>query len=153
VNIGPGSATERDDTVAELAREPGTMVIIDVHDRASLRSVDLREQLPLGLVVVVEIAMEIEVIAREVREHRRGERHSVRSPEGERVRRDLHDGTRDARVDHRTEPLLQDRRVGGRSVGDLASRPGPILDRADEAYRLAGLLEEHLDHLRRRRLA
>ena len=48
------------------------------------------EQPALGLKVRLHVGMEIEMIACEVREHRRGERHAVHAAQRQRVRRHLH---------------------------------------------------------------
>ena len=58
-----------------------------------------------------------------------------------------------AGVDHFSEPLLKNNRVGRRSIGDESFVARAILDRADQADRLIARVEDRLDHLCRRRLA
>ena len=151
MNVRVRAAAERDDAVAELVRQPAAVFIVDVDDGGLPRAVDLIEEDPLRGEVVLEVFVKVEVVLREVREDGRGEMDAVRPLQRQRVRRHFHHRVAHAGVDHLREPLLQHDGIGRGAIGHEALVAGAVFDRADEADRLAGGVEDRLDHLRRRR--
>ncbi len=108
--------------------------IVEVHDARGAMRQHL-EQTTLGGEVRLHVAMKVEVIARQVREHAGGERDGIRAAQRERVRRHFHHGGAAAVVHHLPQHLLHVRRLRCRSgrfdvrmseaVDDGAEQPAP----------------------------
>jgi hypothetical protein len=111
------------------------------------------EEPSLGEPVVLEGAVEVEMILRQVREDRHVERQAVGAREGQRVRRHLHRHAADAAVAHVREHRLQIERLGRRLVGRACLVAEHVADRADHAGGQAVRAEQRLDQIRGRRLA
>ena len=110
--------------LADQARAP---LVAGVHDGESgPRSVLGKEEQALGGVVVVDVAVEVEVFAREVRERGDGVLDLGRALEHEGVRRDLHDARLVAGGDHPAQQRLEVGRLGRRED----ARAGPRRRRA-----------------------
>ena len=103
--------------------------------------------------VVLHVPMKIEMIAREVGEHRGAEMEVVDTAQRQGVRGCFDHARTAARIDHVAQHPLQFRRLGCRprcrdfAVGDLISH------RPDAAALDAGCLEDRREKVRRRRLA
>ena len=100
------------------------------------------EQPPLGLEVGLEVAMEIEVVVAEVREHENGEADSVEAMKDGRVRRRLHRARSVTDVQHLAEQPLQVDRLGGRAHHAPALPTDARLDRPEQARAPAGGCED-----------
>ncbi len=115
----------------------------------AVRAQERVEQDPLGREVRVHVAVEVEVVAGEVREDRDLELEAVDALEGERVRGDLEDGAAAAGVHHLAEERLQVGGLGRRAHGLGDAVAHAVLDRADEAARLAGRAHGRVDEVGR----
>jgi hypothetical protein len=112
--------------VRELRGQAAAVRVVDVDDAHARRGVG--EERALGLEVLLHVAVEVEVVLREVREHRDVPVDRRGAPQGERVRGDLHDHGAVAAVEHLRERPLQVNRLRGRAHGIA---PLPRDDRAD----------------------
>ena len=112
--------------------------VVQVHDRA--RAVVRGEQHGLRLEVVVHVAVEVEVVVREVREDGHGEAGRPHSPHGERVRRHLHGHGPCPRVALRRQVGLQLGGLGRRArPGERAQHRGPpAVRREDRSEEVGG---------------
>ena len=147
------------DRVGDHPRQGATELlaarIVDVEDgrRAGRQHV---EQAPLGLEVLLHVAVEVEVVPREIREDGRREAHEIDAMQRERVRRDLHRTRPAAAVPHLGEQPLHFRRLRRRVRGVLLvgdARAHAKAHRADVARRDLRGLEHRLQQVRGRRLA
>ena len=133
--------------VVEQAAAVG-VVGVDDGDRGSRL-----EEGALGGEVGLHVWMKVEVVLRQVREHRRGEVNRVSAVQRERVRGDLHRAGAVARVAHRCEARLQVDRLGGRVNHLSVEAADHGLDRSEQRALLAGRLEDLARQKGCRRLA
>ena len=112
------------------------------------------EQPPLGGEVLLHVAVEVEVVARQVGEDAGGEAQVVDAPQRQRVRRHLHHAGAAAVGHHLAQHPLQLGRFRRRprSRLDLAIADA-VADRADAPAADAGRLEDRRQQVRGRRLA
>ena len=135
----------------ELDREPAPVLVADV-DGGGRRS-SSGEESSFRLVVLLHRPVQVEVILREVREDEHVEAHAIESPQGGPVGRGLDGHARVARIEHLAEETLKIDRLGRRVWrGPMGSADDP-LDRADEARRATGRLEDGAEQKRTGRLA
>ena len=130
--------------------EPATVLPVHVHDARRGPAV---EQAGLGLEVVLDVRMEVQMVLRQVGERTDREVHGPDPREGQRVRGDLHRDRLDTTFDHHGEQRLQ---VRGLRCGEGAGedvRPDPGLDRADDAGPQAVADQAGLDQIARGGLA
>ena len=142
--VGDGPSSRRDHV------EAATIVHVDHRDGALGQQL---EQPPLRGEVRLHVAVEIEVVARQVGEDAGGKSQPVDAAERERVRRDFHH-TRAAAFDqHLAQHALQLGRFGRRARRVELALVDAIADRADATARHAGGFENRRQHVRGRRLA
>ena len=131
--------------------------VVDVDDRrlAVFRAFPAHkvEKARFRALVVVERLMVVEMILREVREHRRIELDARHAVLVERVRRDFHDDGVHAAPRHIGEHALQDDDVGRRVVNGQGLILDEDLDRADESDLASRRAQDRARHVARRRLA
>ncbi len=128
--------------------------IIRVHDgdirRARARAF---EETALGGEIFLESFVVIEMVAREIREHGRGEMASPQTVHGQRVRTCFHHDGGAAFVAYLREHLLKIERFG-RGVNRVAAGTRrAISDRADQAGFLPRCVQDRIDQVGRRRFA
>ena len=104
------------DAEAQLGPEARAVGVVGV-DGAREAPVEERR---LGGEVVLQIAVEVEVVLAEVREADRGELRRHEPPLRDRDRRGLHRASLVARLDHRAQRALEVGRLGRRQPGGLA---------------------------------
>jgi hypothetical protein len=149
-------AADRHRARAQRAEQAGARGIVGVHDRHRIRLPARREVLEeeprLGGEVALDIAVEIEVIARQVGEHRGVEAGAGDALLVERVRGDLDRHVRGPTGAHAREEPLQRDRVGRRERRGLGRVGVAIGDRPDDARPEPGRPPDLLQQIRRRRL-
>src|SRR5205823_4320249 len=116
---------------AQLFREPAPVLVAGVHRRE--RPLAGNEKAPLRVVVVLEGAMEVEVILAEVREGERGEPDAVETAELGAVRGRLERAAAIAAVEHLAERALEVDRLRRRPHRRPALAANHRLDRPEEA--------------------
>ena len=114
----------------DLAGEPAPPLVLGVGE---LRSLGHKEELPLGPVVFLHGAVQVEVVAGQVREECPGEARARDAPEGETVRGDLHDDPAHPGGQHRGERALHLRGLRGCPDGRAADAARDRLGRRREA--------------------
>ncbi len=131
--------------------ERATERIVDVDDRGV--EAGPREEAFLRDAIGVHRAVVVEVIAREIREHREIERDRVDAALVERVRGDFHRDMRRAPVAERREKALHRDRIGrrARAGDDFAGEAGA--ERADRRDGMAGAMQRLCEQVHRRCLA
>ena len=133
----------------DLGGDAAAVLVVGVHDRHP----GLVEQPPLGGVVRVHRAVEVEMVLGEVREQLHREPDARDAAELDRVRGHLHGDGRVAGVEHAREGRLEVDRLG-RGALDLLLHPADDpLDGAEQAGLVPGGLEQVPDEERGRRLA
>ena len=133
---------------AQKLAPPGA---VDGDDAAG--RVVLREQKRLGLEVVVEGVVVVQVVLGEVRERRHGEVGVPGTAQIERVRAHLHGHHRAARVAHPREQLLQVGRLRRGALGVLHGAGDLVAHGADDAAAVAGHTRDVLHQIGRGGLA
>jgi hypothetical protein len=111
------------------------------------------EQPPLGAEVVLHVAVEVEVVLREVRERRDVPGDGVGAVQLQGVGADLHDARDVATVAHRAERPLQVDRLGRRAHDGLLDAADPRGDGAQQAGPATGGLQQRPGQERGGRLA
>ena len=142
-------------TRGRLARQLLAPRIVDVDDRRRSRRQHL-EQPPLGCEVLLHVAVEIEMIARQVREDARRESDAGHALQHQRMRRDFHRAGTAAAIDHFAKQPLHFRgfRRRVRCVALVGrTRPDANGDRADAAARHSRRVEHRGEQIRGRGLA
>ncbi len=134
------------------ARQLRAATIVEVHHRDRLLRQQL-EEAPLGGEVVVHVAVEVEVIAREIREDPGGEAQIVDAFQRQRVRRHFHHAGAAALIHHLAEHRLQLRSLGSRALRLDFLAADAVADGANPAALDAGGLENRGEQIRRGRLA
>ncbi len=129
----------------ELCGQPRPEGPVHVDHRAGAGGQELGEEAALGLEVALEIAVEVEVIAGEVREAGRGERQPGHALLGERDRGHLHHAMPNASADHLLEGREELGGLGGGEGGRVQGTCHAHPEGADEAGQLAGALD-HRGH-------
>ena len=125
------SAAENVIASGQLLRQPAPVLVADVHDRERPRLGE--EEPPLRLEVRLHVAVEVEVVLAEIREHEHGEADAVEPVEDGRVRRRLHRARAVAGVEHLAEQPLQVDRLGRRAHDAAPLAADPRLDRPEQA--------------------
>jgi hypothetical protein len=94
--------------LAELLDKPPSVRIADVHDRGRTPSVDIlfREEPPLRIEVILESAMEVEMVLAQIREDEYGKADSQEPLQRRAMRGRFHRGASVARVEHLAEKAL-----------------------------------------------
>ena len=143
-------------------REGAQRDLRDVEQAAAVRVVDVDQSAPrpargeqggLGGEVVVEVGVEVEVVAPEVGEDRDVEDHAVDPAQDQRVARDLHQAPRHPALAHHREQAVQVRRLRrGQHRPDVLTVDAGA-DGADDRDVLAGRLQAALRQPGGRRLA
>jgi hypothetical protein len=128
-----------------LAGQPPAVGVVEVDDPE--RRERGGEQPPLGLEVVVQVGVEVQVVLGEVGEHRGAEAGGVDPPEGEPVARHLHGGRLHPRLGHLGQQPLQVGGLGGGVDGRAPLLADADLDGADHAGAAAGRPEDRLQHV------
>jgi hypothetical protein len=126
----------------ELVHQQPTVLVVDVDQGQAGPIPD--EELALGGEVVVEVGVEVEVVAAQVEEDRDVEDDSVDATEHERVAGDLHRARLDLLLDHHREESVQVGRLGSGQRGLDVDAVDPRADRADHGGRDTGGLQRQL---------
>ena len=154
-HLGLRGQPERDERCAvrlgELRGEPLSPLVADVH--GSRRRVRPDEEPPLGLEVLLQRAVQVEMILGQVREDERVETNPTEPPEGRAVRGRFDRGAPVPRVEHLPEETLELDRLGcgeGRATLLAADDPADGPDQSGPAIRG---LEHRVQKEGRRRLA
>ena len=135
-------------------RRPGRIVGVDHRCPRGLRRFgEQLEQPPLGEPIALERAVEVEMVLRQIREHRHVEREPLGARERERVRGHLHRHAPHPAVAHVREHRLQIERLRRRLVGRARLVAEHVLDRADHAGGETARAQQRFDQVRGRRLA
>ncbi len=134
------------DRVGVAREQAAAELVIRIHD--AQRHLVALEQARLGGRVALHRAVEIQMIARQVGEHRRGELHRRRTPLHERVRRDFDGDVRRALVAESREQALQAHSVGCRVRPGLDRATSPRTERPDVGRRRARGFERLCDQPR-----
>ncbi len=135
----------------ELVREPPAVRVADVHRRR--RGHDAREQAALRLEVLLHVAVEVEMVLRQVREHERVEPHPVEPTVVRAVGRGFERDGLVARVEHLAKDPLEVDRLGCRVRGGAGRAADDPLDRSDQPRSTSARFEDRAEHVGRRRLA
>ena len=140
--------------VTELLGEPPAMRVPDVDDRRRPASIQvgLGEEPALGVVVVLERPVEVEVVLAQVREDEDREADPEQALQRGAVGGRLHGGASVARVEHLAQETLDVDRLGGRPDRGAPLAADPVLDGAEETGAPAGRGEDGEEEERRRRL-
>ena len=139
------------DRLGKLLRQPAPVLVADVHDGKRPRIGE--EQLPLRLEVRLHVAVEVQVVLAEIREHQRREADAVEPVEDGRVRRGLHRARAVAGVEHLAEHPLQVDRLGRGAHDTAPLAADPRLDRPEQAGTPPRGCEDREQEEARRRLA
>ena len=134
-------------------REGAQRDLRDLEQATPVRVVDVDQPAPcpaggeeggLGGEVVVEVGVEVEVVAPEVGEHGDVEDHAVDPAQDQRVARDLHQAAGDPALAHHREQPVQVRRLRRRQHGPDVLAVDAGADGADDGDVLAGRLQAAL---------
>ena len=139
------------DRVGKLLRQPPSVVVADIDDRERPRLDE--EEPPLRLEVRLHVAVEIEVVLAEIREHEHREAHTVEPMQDGRVRRRLHRARPVADVEHLAEQPLQVDRLRSRPHDAAALAADAGLHRPQQPRPTSGSGEDRKEEMTRRRLA
>ncbi len=131
----------------------GRAVVVGVDDRPSVLAEEGVEEVALGFEVAVHVAVEVEVVAGQVREDRDREAATVHALQLQRVRGDLEHRVAAARVHHLAEERLEVRGLGSGAHGRGQAVSDAVVDRAHEPDLLAGRPQDRVDEVGGRGLA
>ena len=140
--------------VTELLGEPPAMRVPDVDDRRRPASIQvgLGEEPALGVVVLLERPVEVEVILAQVREDEDGEADPEQALQRGAVGGGLHGGASVSGVEHLAQEALDVDRLGGRPHRGAPLAADPVLDGAEETRAPAGRGKDGEEEKRGRRL-
>ena len=155
-NIGPRAPPDRDRSRREAPEQSFTRRVVEVDDRHRIglpaTGKVLEEEARFGGVVPLQIAVKIEMIARQVGEHRCVEARAGHPVLRERVRRHLHRDVRRARGGHGGEEPLERRGIGGGEAGGSGRGSEAIGDCPDDSGPEASRPPDRLEEVGGRRL-
>ena len=143
----------RDGSFGEAA-EPFAVGIVDIQDADSRHAgAGAFEEAALGGKIIIESAVKIEMVARQIRKDGSGKAAAPGTVERERMRTGLEHGMRPARLHHFRQERLQVerlRRGGGRG---MARQRRAVLDGAEQAALVSCGAQDRIDQKARSRLA
>ncbi len=151
-HVGGRGRAERDDVGGRVGRHRRRGGVVGVDDGDG-RRVQAVEQPLLGVVVLGERLVVVEVVLGQVGKDGDVEREPADAVEREPVARHLHRGRRAAALDAGAQEALERRRLGRREGRRVALGPDPVLDRPDEPGRLAERGQQVVEQEDRRGLA
>src|SRR6185295_3256912 len=144
--VGPGIGA------GVAGREPAAGLVLEVDHRLAAR-LEALEQPGLGGEVGRHVRMKIQVVARQVGEHRGVEARAVDPTLLESVGRDLHRDGGGSRRAHRAQRAEEVARLGRRALAGKALAAEAIAGRAEEARGMPGAVEDRGEERRDGRLA
>ena len=130
--------------VTELLGEPPAVRVPDVDDRRRPASIQVRlgEEPALGVEVLLERPVEVEVVLAQVREDEDREADPEQALQCGAVGGGLHGGASVPGVEHLAQEALDVDRLGGRPHRGAPLAADPVLDRAEETRAPAGRGED-----------